>query len=171
MASCSASWYRCSLVRSSSFAGRGAQRVQHPPDHLGALAGQVPVQKPGAAERGGQLHAAVGEVQVRVLVGPFGPGALVHLREQRRQLLQPQPPRRGDQGLVGLVPGLVRQLVRPQQISRPTGSETCPAASAASTRGWVRDPLSPGTVADRGARVIPVRWISQDTALYSASAE
>ena len=44
------------------FAGLGAQRVQHPPDDLRALRGQVPVDDPGTAERGGQLHAAVVEV-------------------------------------------------------------------------------------------------------------
>ena len=102
------------------FAGLAAQRVQHPPDHLGALAGQVPVQQAGAPERSRQLHAAVGEVPVRVLIGPIGPGPLVHLREQRRQLLQPQPPGgRRDQGLVSLVPGLVRQLVRPHADQPP----------------------------------------------------
>ena len=48
--------------------GRSAQRIQYPPDQLGALRRQVPVDHAGAAERGGQLQAAVGEVPIRVLV-------------------------------------------------------------------------------------------------------
>ena len=45
------------------FPGRGAQRVQHPPDHFSALRGQVPVQHPGTAERDRQFEAAVLEVR------------------------------------------------------------------------------------------------------------
>ena len=40
----------------------GAQRVQHPPENLGALRRQVPAHHPGPAERGRQPHAAVGEI-------------------------------------------------------------------------------------------------------------
>ena len=134
------------------FAGLAAQRVQHPPDHLGALAGQVPVQQPGAAERSRQLHAAVGEVPVRVLIGPLGPGPLVHLREQRRQLLQPQPPGgRRDQGLVSLVPGLVRQLVRPHADQPPHRLRDLPGGQRGQHPRMGGGPLGPRGVPDRGA--------------------
>ena len=51
------------------------------------------------------------------------------------------------------------------QISRPTDSETCPAASAASTRGWAAVRLAHAVCPTAAPRVMPVRWISQDTAL------
>ena len=56
-----------------------------------------------------------------------------------------------------------------KQISRPTDSGTCPAASAATTRGWVRVRPAQAACPTAAPRVIPVRWISHDTALYSAS--
>ena len=56
-----------------------------------------------------------------------------------------------------------------KQISRPAGSETCPAASAATTFGWVRVRLAQAACPTAAPRVIPVRCISHDTALYSAS--
>ena len=56
-----------------------------------------------------------------------------------------------------------------RQISRPTDSETCPAASAATTLGWVRVRPAQAACPTAAPRVIPVRWISHDTALYSAS--
>ena len=89
--------------------------------------------------------AAVGEVPARVLIGQVAAGPLVHLRGQRGQLLQPQPRRRGGQeDLVGVVPVLLRQLVSPQADQPAVAdSETCPAASAATTRGWRADPLGP----------------------------
>ena len=56
-----------------------------------------------------------------------------------------------------------------RQISRPTDSGTCPAASAATTCGWVRVRPAQAACPTAAPRVIPVRWISHDTALYSAS--
>ena len=83
------------------FPGRGAQRIQHPAEHFGALRGQVPVHHPGPAERGRQLHAPVGEVPAWVLVGQVAAGPLVHLGEQRGQLLDPQARgRSGQQQLI-----------------------------------------------------------------------
>jgi hypothetical protein len=52
-----------------------------------------------------------------------------------------------------------------RQITRPTDSETCPAASAASTRGCVAARLAQAEWPTAAPRVMPVRWISQDTAL------
>ncbi len=51
------------------------------------------------------------------------------------------------------------------QISRPADSEIFPAASAAITRGWVVVRLAHAVWPTAAPRVIPVRWISQDTAL------
>ena len=56
-----------------------------------------------------------------------------------------------------------------RQISRPADSGTCPAASAATTCGWVRVRPAQAACPTAAPRVIPVRWISHDTALYSAS--
>ena len=52
-----------------------------------------------------------------------------------------------------------------RQISRPTDSETCSAASAATTFGWVPALLAQAACPTAAPRVIPVRCISQDTAL------
>ena len=49
-------------------AGRGGQGVQDGLDHRGALGGQIAVDDAGAAERGGQGHAAV---RARVPVEDF----------------------------------------------------------------------------------------------------
>jgi hypothetical protein len=51
------------------FPGRSPQRIQHLPDHLGALGGQIPVNDSSAAERRGQLETAVLECGVGVLIG------------------------------------------------------------------------------------------------------
>jgi len=103
------------------FPGRGAERVQHLADDRGALGGQVAVQDPGPAERGGQLHATVREVPVRVLIGPLGPGPFVHFRGHRGQFVQPQPARRSvQQELVRGIPPVLRQLVRPQADQPPS---------------------------------------------------
>ena len=56
-----------------------------------------------------------------------------------------------------------------KQISRPTDSETCPAASAATTFGWVRVRPAHAACPTAAPLVIPVRCISHDTAPYSAS--
>jgi hypothetical protein len=52
-----------------------------------------------------------------------------------------------------------------RQITRPADSDTCPAASAAITRGCVAARLAHALCPTAAPRVIPVRWISQDTAL------
>ena len=121
------------------FPGLGAQRVQHLAHHRRALGGQVAVQDPGPAERGRQLDAAVLEVR-----GP-GPGRAARTGPARTAARpsRPAPPaparaaaassrnsRRSSRWSSG-------SLSVHRQISRPTDSETCPAASAASTRGWV----------------------------------
>ena len=75
--------------------GRGGQRVQHRADHLRALRRQVPVQHPGALERGLQLERPVLEVLViGVLIRDWGPGPGVDLRGQPGQPRQVQPPAR-----------------------------------------------------------------------------
>ena len=95
--------------------GRGGQRVQHPAHHLRALRREVPVHDSRPAERGGQFQATVIEVPVRVLVGQVPSSPLVHLPEQRGQLLQPQLRSSGRQeNLVGVVPVLLRELAGPQ---------------------------------------------------------
>ena len=136
------------------FPGRGAQRVQHPPDHLRALRRQVPVQHPGAAERDRQLQGAVREVpvRVRVLIRQVAAGPLVHLRDQRRQLLQPQPARRGrQQQLVGLVPELLRQPAVHKQISRPDRLRDLPGGQRRDHLRVGAGPPGPGGVPDGGA--------------------
>jgi hypothetical protein len=103
------------------FPGWSAQRVQHLADDRGALGGQVSVDHPGPAERGGQLETAVREVPVRVLIGPLGPGPFVHFRGHRGQFVQPQPARRSvQQELVRGIPPVLRQLVRPQADQPPS---------------------------------------------------
>jgi hypothetical protein len=93
----------------------GGQGGQHPADQLGALRREIPVHHAGAAECGRQLQGPVAEVPVRVLIRQLGPGPLVHLREQRRQFLQPQSRGRGpEEHLVGVVPVLFRQFGGPQ---------------------------------------------------------
>src|SRR6185312_3290632 len=123
--------------------GLAAECVQHPPDHLGALAGQVPVQNPGAAERGGQLHAAVSEVPVRVLIGPLGPGRSYISANSAASSSSPSPPAaaatRASSASSRTRSG---SLSVHTQISRPTDSEIFPAASAASTRGCVATRLA-----------------------------
>ena len=73
------------------------------------------------------------------------------------------------QHLAGAVPVLPRKLAGPQQISRPTDSETCSPASAAITFGWVTTRLAQAACPTAAPLVIPARCISQATALYSAS--
>ena len=121
------------------FPGRGRQRVQHRGHRRGAPGGQVPVQDPGAADRGGQLHLPVGELPARVLIRQVPAGPHVHLREQPRQVRQPQPAGEGGQQLlIRRVPVLLGELAGPQADHPPRRTpETCPAASAASTRGCV----------------------------------
>ena len=123
------------------------------------------MQHPGPAERGRQLHAAVGQVPARVLIGQLGPGPLVHLRGQRGQLLHPQPRLCHHQELIGLVPELLRQPVGPQADQPPTDAETCPAARAANTRGWVAARLAHAVWPTAAPLVTWVWWISQDRAL------
>src|SRR5204863_2021615 len=90
--------------------GRGGQRVQHRRDGGGAPGGQVAVQDPGPADRGGQLHLPVRELPPLVLIGDVPPGPDVHLGEQRRQVRQPQPAgERGQQLLTARVPVFLRQ--------------------------------------------------------------
>ena len=148
--------------------GRGRQRVQHGGDRGGALGGQVPVHDPGAADGGGQLHLPVRELPARVLIRQVPAGPHEHLREQARQIRQPQASgERGEQLLIAQRPGarrgslsVHRQITRADRLRRP-----CPAASAASTREWVAARLAHALCPTAAPRVIPVRWISQDTAL------
>ena len=87
----------------------------------------------------------VGGVPVQVLIGPPGPGPLVNLREQRRQLLQPQPaaaaagvPR---QRRPGAAPAARRSTGRSAARPTPRPGPRPPA----STFGGA-GPLSPGGV-------------------------
>ena len=103
------------------FPRRGRQRVQHRRHRRGALGGQVPVHHPGAADGGGQLHLAVRELPARVLIGQVAAGPHVHLREQARQVRQPQPAgERGQQLLVTPRPGT------PAAACRSTGRSAAP---------------------------------------------
>ena len=105
-------------------AGRGGQRVQHRPHQLGALRGQVPVQHPGAPEGGRQPHSPV--LERRVLPAPVtavavlavaargGGGPGVDLPGQLGQVRQAQPRQgRGEQDLIGQLPAVPGQRVRP----------------------------------------------------------
>ena len=168
IASASASWYRWSLVRSSSFPAGARQRVQHRRHGRGALGGQVPVHDAGAAEGGGQLHLTVRELPARVLIGQVRRGpARTSRANSARQVPQPQPGGEGGQQLlVRRVPVLLAAACRStgRSAARRTPT-TFPAASAASTRGWVVTRLAHAVCPTAAPRVIPVRCISQDTAL------
>ena len=125
--------------------GRRGQRVQHRGDRGGALGGQVAVQDPGPADRGGQLHLAVRELPARVLIGQIPPGPHVHLREQRRQVRQPQPAGEGGQQLlIRRVPVLLRAACRStgrsaaRRTRRPARRPAPPAPSGAWRPAWPR---------------------------------
>jgi len=66
--------------------GRSRQRIQHRPHHRGALRRQIPVQHPGAAERGLQPHRPVLERRVFVVVRGRGPGPGIDLPGQPGQV-------------------------------------------------------------------------------------
>ena len=120
IASASASWYRWSFVRSSSFPA-GADSASSTAATAAAHSGvRSPCTTPAPPNVVASFSGAVREPGVRVLVRQVAAGPLVHLRGQRRQLLQPQPARRGrQQQLIGLVPELLRQPVRPQADQPP----------------------------------------------------
>ena len=173
IASASASWYRCSRVRSSSFPAGAPSASSTRPTTSAHSGVRSPWITPAPPNVTASFSAAVREVpvRVRVRIRQLGPGPLVHLRGQRRQLRHPQPARRGrQQQLVGLVPELLRQPVRPQadQPPRPTpGPARRPAPPPPC--GWVRVRPAQAACPTAAPLVIPVRCISHDTALYSAS--
>ena len=140
-------------------AGRGGQGIQHGLHELGAFRGQVPVDDPGPAERGGQLHGPVIERRARPVLrrvrrcracpagisrtsprparpGPPAPGP----RPRRRAGSHPPPPGhpRGS-------------LPVHRQISRAYDIETASAASAAWTAGCAGAALHPPGVLRGGA--------------------
>ena len=152
IASASASWYRCPLVRSSSFPAGADSASSTAADRGGAPGGQVPVQDPGPADRGGQLHLPVRELPPRVLIRQVPPGPHVHLGEQAGQVGQPQPPgERGQQLLVRRVPVLVRQLVGPQADQPPGGLRDLPGGQRGQHPRMRGRPLGPRAVPDGGA--------------------
>jgi hypothetical protein len=105
-----------------------------------------------AAERRGQLQAAIVEVPVRVLIGQLGPDPLVHLSEQRGEFLQAQPGHGGrDEEFVGLVPELLRQLPGPQADQPAHRFGDLFGGQRRHDARMGNDPLGPGGVPDRGA--------------------
>ena len=134
------------------FPGRGGQRVQHRGHRGGAPGGQVPVQDPGAADRGGQLHLPVRELPARVLIGQVPAGPHVHLGEQARQVRQPQPAGEGGQQLlVRRVPVLLRELAGPQADQPPGGLRDLPGGQRRQHPRVRGGPLGPGGMPDGGA--------------------
>ena len=114
MASGSASWYRCSWVRSSS-SPAGADSASSTLPTTAAHSGvRSPLRTPApwnvvSSRTPRSANARSGSSSGQVAAGP-----LVHLGEQRRQVRQPQPVGRGlHQQLIGLVPVLLRQPVGP----------------------------------------------------------
>ena len=131
---------------------RSRQCVQHLADHRRALRGQVPVENARALEGCLQPHPAIGEVAARVLIRQVGPGPLVHLREQCRQVRQPQPGGRGlHQQLIGLVAELLRQLVGPLANGPPPGFRQLPGGQRGDHRRMRCVPVRPRGVAGGGA--------------------
>ena len=125
--------------------GRGGQRVQHRGDRGGALGGQVAVQDPGPADRGGQLHLPVREVPARVLIRQVPAGPHIHLREQAGQVRQAQAAREGGQQLlIRRVPVLQGELVRPQADQPPGGLGDLPGAQRRDHPRMRRGPPDPG---------------------------
>ena len=149
------------------FPGRGGQRVQHRGHRRGAPGGQVAVQDPGAADGGGQLHLAVGELPARVLIRQVPAGPHVHLGEQRRQVRQPQarrprPPATARRPGPGTPGGACRSTGRSPDppIRRPARPPAPPVPADAWPPAWPRRECPTAA-----PRVMPVRWISQETAL------
>ena len=135
--------------------GRGGQRVQHRRDRRGALRRSGPRASPRRRRSWwpASRSRSANSRRPGPASGQVAPGPHVHLREQRRQVLQPQPAGRRRPAAAHRTRSryFSGSLSVHRQISRPTDSETCPAASAASTRGWVRGPPGPGGVPDGGA--------------------
>ncbi len=132
--------------------GRGGQRLQHRADDRRALRGQVPGQDTRALEGRLQPHAAITEPACRVLIGQVGSGPLVHLGEQRAQVRQAQArQRRGDQQLVGLLPVLLRQRVRPLADHPPVGLRQLPGGQRRHHPRMRTRPLGPGGMVGRRA--------------------
>ena len=132
--------------------GRRRQRLQHRAHHRGALRGQVPGQHPRTLERGLQPDGPVLQRPVRILIGQVGPGPLVHLGDQRGQVRQPQPGRRRrDQQLVGLLPVLLRQLVRPRADRPAVRLGDLPGGQRRQHPGVRGSPAGPGGVVRRRA--------------------
>ena len=133
-------------------AGRGGQRVQHRGHRGGALGGQVAVQDAGAADRGGQLHLAVGELPLRILIGEVPAGAHVHLGEQARQVRQPQPAGEGGQQLlITRVAVLLRELAGPQADRPRRRFGDLPGGQRRQHPRMRGGPLGPRGVPDGGA--------------------
>ena len=134
------------------FPRRGRQRVQHRRHRRGALGGQVPVHHAGPADRGGQLHLPVRELPARILIRQVPPGPHVHLREQPRQVRQPQPAGEGGQQLlVRRVPVLLGQLAGPQADQPPRRFGDLPGGQRGQHPRMRGRPLGPRGVPDGGA--------------------
>ena len=152
IASGRASWYRWPLVRSSSFPA-GADSASSTAGHRrGALGGQVPVHHAGAADRGGQLHLAVGELPARVLIGQVPAGPHVHLREQPGQVRQPQPAAAAASSCSSAASRCsCGSLSVHRQITAPDGLRDLPRRQRRQHPRMRGDPLGPGGMPDRGA--------------------
>ena len=132
--------------------GRGGQRVQHGGDRGGALGGQVPVHDPGAADGGGQLHLPVRELPARILIRQVPAGPHEHLREQARQIRQPQASGEGgEQLLVAQVPVIAGELVGPQADHPRHRFGDLPGGQRGQYPRVGGGPLGPRAVPDGGA--------------------
>ena len=152
MASASASWYRCSFVRSSSFpAGapsasstrpttsahsgvRSPWITPAPPNVVASFSPRSAKSRPGSSSgRSPRARSYICAASDASSSTPSPPAAAASSSSSDSS--------RNFSG---------SRLVH-RQISRPTDSETCRAASAATTFGWVRVRLGPGGVPDGGA--------------------
>ena len=153
IASASASWYRWPWVRSSSFPAGAASASSTAADRRGALRRSGPRAGPRRrrswwpASPHGPRTPGPGPDPA----GPRGP-ARTSRRTAPARSASPSPPAKAASSCSSAASRYsCGSLPVHRQISRPADSETCPAASAASTRGCVRDPLGPGGVPDGGA--------------------
>ena len=152
IASASASWYRWPLVRSSS-APAGAASASSTAATAAAHSGvRSPWMTPAppmvvASFTSRSANSRPGSWSGQVPAGPH-----VHLREQRGQVRQPQPPgERGQQLLVRRVPVLLGELVGPQADQPPRRFGDLPGGQRRQHPRMRGDPLGPRGVPDGGA--------------------
>ena len=146
IASASASWYRCSWVRSSS-APAGADSASSTLATTAAHSGvRSPVSTPAPWNVVSSRTPRSANPRAGSSSGRSDAGPLVHLGEQRGQVRQPQPGRGGlHQQLVGLLAVLLRQPVRPPADRPPPGLRQLPGGQRRDHRR-----MRPGPVRPRG---------------------